>query len=72
MSELLELATLFKRDEHEIWTAAETLEITTAQWKKISERIKAELKSFSEDKSDDKTILQNLEEATKEHYDYGD
>ncbi len=49
---------------------------TLAQWKKISERIKAELKSFSEDKSDDKSgdrsILQNLEEATKEHYDYGD
>lgn len=72
VSELLELGTLFRRDGHEGWMAAETLEITMAQWKKISERIKAELKSFSEDKSDDKTILQNLEEATKEHYDYGD
>ncbi len=30
------------------------------------------MKSFSEDKSDDKSILQNLEEATKETYDYGD
>ena len=29
-------------------------------------------RSFSEDKSDDKSILQNLEEATREHYDYGD
>lgn len=72
VSELLELGNLFKRDEHEGWGAVETLEITQAQWKKISERIKAELKSFSEDKSDDKSILQNLEEATKEHYDYGD
>lgn len=72
VSELLELGNLFKRDEHESWGAVETLEITQAQWKKISERIKAELKSFSEDKSDDKSILQNLEEATKEHYDYGD
>jgi predicted metal-dependent peptidase len=71
-SELLELSLLFKRDEHENWAAAEVLEISQAQWKKISERIKAELKSFSEDKSDDKTILQNLEEATKEKYDYGD
>lgn len=72
ISELLELGSLFGRDVHEEWTPAETLEITGAQWKKISERIKAELKSFSEDKSDDKSMLQNLEEATKETYDYGD
>ncbi len=72
VSELSELGNLFKRDVHEGWGAAETLEITEAQWKKISERIKAELRSFSEDKSDDKSILQNLEEATREHYDYGD
>ena len=72
VSELLELGNLFRRDVHEGWQAAEVLEITEVQWKKISERIKAELKSFSEDKSDDKTMLQNLEEATKEHYDYGD
>lgn len=72
VSELLELGNLFRRDVHEGWGPAETLEITAAQWKKISERIKAELRSFSEDRSDDKSILQNLEEATKEHYDYGD
>lgn len=72
VSELLELGNLFRRDVHEGWGPAETLEVSAAQWKKISERIKAELKSFSEDKSDDKSILQNLEEATKEHYDYGD
>lgn len=72
MTELLELGNLFKRDTHEGWGAVETIELTQAQWKKISERIKAELKSFSEDKSDDRTMLQNLEEATKETYDYGD
>lgn len=72
VSELMELGNLFQRDVHEGWGPAGTLEITQAQWKKISERIKAELKSFSEDKSDDKSILQNLEEATREHYDYGD
>jgi predicted metal-dependent peptidase len=72
ISELLELSLLFKRDEHNEWEEAETLEITQAQWKKISERIKAELKSFSEDKTDDKSLLQNLEEATKEKYDYSD
>lgn len=72
VSELLELGNLFRRDVHEGWGPVETLEITEAQWKKISERIKAELKSFSEDRSGDQSILQNLEEATKEHYDYGD
>lgn len=72
---LLELKNLFKRDMHDSWSSgenADTLEITQEQWKKLSERIKAELKSFSEDKSDGKSILQNLEEATKETYDYGD
>ena len=72
ISELFELGRLFRRDVHEGWGPVETLEMTEAQWKKISERIKAELKSFSEDKSDDKSLLQNLEEATKEKYDYGD
>lgn len=72
ISELFELGRLFRRDVHEGWGPVETLEMTEAQWKKISERIKAELKSFSEDKSDDKSLLQNLEEATKEQYDYGD
>lgn len=72
VTELLELGNMFRRDSHEGWVAAEIIEITQAQWKKISERVKAELKSFSEDKSDEKTMLQNLEEATKEHYDYGD
>ncbi len=74
VTELLELHNLFKRDMHESWLSGAsdgTLEITQEQWKKLSERIKAEFKSFSEDKSDDKSILQNLEEATKEEYDYG-
>lgn len=70
--ELLVLGKLFARDVHERWKPAETFEITEAQWKKIRERIRAELKSFSEDKSDDKSLLQNLEEAVKETYDYGD
>ena len=39
---------------------------------KISERVKAELKSFSQDKNDKDSLVQNLEEATREHYDYGD
>lgn len=70
--ELADLRRLFFRDTHEAWKKTETLEITQKQWKKISERIKAELKSFSKDKMDKKSMVQNLEEATREHYDYGD
>ena len=70
--EMASLRTLFFYDKHMSWVEQETIEITTEQWKKISERIKAELKSFSKDKMDKKSMIQNLEEATKEHYDYGD
>lgn len=70
--ELNKLRSLFFYDRHMSWTEQETIEITTEQWKKISERIKAELKSFSKDKMDKKSMIQNLEEATREHYDYGD
>lgn len=39
-------------------------------WKKISERVKAELKSFSKGNGGDELISGNLEEATRERYDY--
>lgn len=67
------LACLFYRDDHSVWSAtSEELVISETEWKKISERVKAELKSFSQDKMDDKSIVQNLEEATREHSDYSD
>ena len=39
----------FKKDEHIYWQAVteEEMVISNEQWKKISERIKADLKSFS-------------------------
>jgi predicted metal-dependent peptidase len=36
VTEILELSLLFKRDEHDNWAEAEVLEISEAQWKKIS------------------------------------
>lgn len=44
--------------------------ITEEDWKKIAERVKAELKSFSDNKAGDESITQNLEEATKRRYNY--
>ena len=61
---------LFCRDAHIYWQEQEKLEITLDQWKKISERIKADLKSFSKDKNNSESLEKNLAEATKDRYDY--
>ncbi len=70
--ERAELQRLFLRDIHSMWKPAEQLEITMEQWKKISERIKADLKSFTKAKSGAETLEKNLEESTRERYDYSD
>lgn len=63
---------LFCRDMHDRWRKQEDLEITQEQWKKISERIKADVKSFSRDKNTSESLEKNLAEATKDRYDYGE
>lgn len=75
LTELLELGSLFRSDIHESRAQeedADTLQITQEQWKRLSERIRTELNSFSAKRGGDETLLQNLEEATRETYDYGD
>ncbi len=67
-----ELTKLFRRDSHELWKPAEELFVTQEQWKKISERVKADLKSFTKGKAGAETLEKNLEEATRDHYDYGE
>lgn len=69
-AELAELQRLFVKDVHSLWKPAEQLEITQEQWKKISERVKAELKSFSGKRPGTDALEKNLEEATRERYDY--
>lgn len=63
---------LFYRDSHIYWKEQENFEITQEQWKKISERIKADVKSFSKDKNSSESLEKNLAEATRDKYDYGD
>lgn len=73
--ELAEWKLLFHRDEHIFWTQPEQMEISLAQWKKISERIKTDLKTFSKgkfSKGNADSLEKNLAEATKDRYDYGD
>ena len=63
---------LFERDSHELWKREESQELVLSQeqWKKLSERIKADLKSFSRGKTDSESLEKNLAEATKDRYDY--
>lgn len=67
-----ELTALFKVDEHSFWAPREELSVNAEQWKKISERIKADLKTFSKDKNNSESLAANLEEATKDRYNYDD
>lgn len=70
-----ELSSLFFMDIHKYWEPAEELFVTMEQWKKLSERVKADLKSFSAGKlSTEKDRSESLEksllEATKDRYNY--
>lgn len=72
-----ELKKFFVRDAHSLWKPAEQrtteqLEITQEQWKKISERVKADLKSFSKTRAGAESLEKNLEETTRERYDYSE
>lgn len=61
---------LCKRDEHIYWNRKEKLDLSQSEWRKISERIRADLKSFSKDKNSGESMTENLEEAVRERYDY--
>ena len=67
---LTEYASLFRIDDHGIWNQMEQMSMSLAEWKKLSERIRTELKSFSGGKSISESLEENLREATKEHVDY--
>lgn len=67
-----ELRRLFRRDRHDLWQSAEQLEVTQEQWKKISERVKADLKSFTKARTGAEALERNLEESTRDRYDYSE
>ncbi len=70
--ELGELAVLFYQDAHIFWKQPKQFEITMEQWKKLSERVQADLKSFSKGKTNSESLKENLTEATKDRYHYAD
>lgn len=67
-----ELSILFFMDLHRYWEPSEELTISTEQWKKLSERVKADLKSFSAGKSKSESMEKSLLEATKDRYHYSE
>lgn len=67
-----ELVSLSHVDEHVTWNVKEEMTIGQEQFQRISERVKADLKSFSKNKSKSESLSANLGEATKERYDYSD
>ena len=44
--------------------------MTPEQWRKISERVKADLKSFTKSRTNTQELEKNLAEATRDRYDY--
>ena len=71
-SEKQELNRLFYKDDHALWKPREELVVTGEQWKKISERVKADLKSFTKNKKGAESLTKNLEEATRDRHDYSE
>ena len=69
-----EYTRLFSVDIHAPRARAEITKeekLSEEDWKKLSERIKADLKTFSKNKIGSESLSNNLDEATKIKYDYG-
>ncbi len=69
-SDRIEFSELFFMDRHIYWKEPERYEVSREEWQKISERIKADIKTFSKNSSHSESLLKNLNEATRERYDY--
>ena len=70
--DMKEYRRLFFQDMHSLWGEKEEYTLSGEQWRKISERIKADIKTFSKDKNSSESLSQNLSEVTKERYDYAE
>lgn len=62
---------LFYRDSHLYFGEMEEMEISMKDFQKIAERMKADLKSFSKLRNGGEELEQNLSEATRDRYNYG-
>jgi len=68
--ERAELGRLFFMDSHRRWMPSEEFSITAEQWKKLSERVQADLKSFSAGRTKSESLEKSLLEAVKDRHSY--
>lgn len=57
-------------DEHLFYGAKEALEINGEEWKKIAERVKADLNSFSKNATGADAMMENVKASTREKLNY--
>ena len=68
--ERAELGRLFFMDSHRGWMPTEELSVSAEQWKKLSERVQADLKSFSRGKTRSESLEKSLLEAVRDRHSY--
>ena len=66
----LRFTELFEQDRHVYWRKLENYEISEQAWKKISERIKTDIGTFSKASAHSESLIRNLVDATRKKYDY--
>ena len=60
-------------DSHVRWERQrEEITLSLEQWRKLSERVQADLKSFSRGRNNSESLDKNLAESTRDRYDYGE
>ena len=71
-SRVMEYERAFARDSHDLWRPESSPEIqmTEEEWKKISRKVLAEIKSFSKKGSSGESLEKNLLEGSAVKYDY--
>ncbi len=67
-----ELRALSCRDSHCLWKPEQRPEAAMEQWRKLGRQVKADLQSFAKGRAGTRSLERNLEEATKDRYDYGE
>lgn len=72
LQEERELRMLSFRDSHHLWKQEKRPEGDMNQWRKLGRQVKADLQSFARGRAGTKSLQQNLEEAVREKYDYGE
>ena len=68
--DMLEYEMLFRQDDHFYWREPEKYEISAEQWRKISTRIKTDLKTFSKDSAGSESMFGSLDEASIKKVNY--